>query len=470
MLKQLWKNWHRFGFAALWCCLLLAGTALPGSAQGLYDSIAYLSDGELWVWSVGEDYPIQMTGFADDAFIYVIEMSPDGRYVAAGVRISIVDASGLLVDDYSEVWLYDIPSAALSKITPDHPLPDENGYVGGEEYGAPTFSPDGSELAWVYYYEQFGGSVYGVDFYTIATQETRRVPGGIELGYQDGGLSLPRPQWGAGGLLDVVATIGSDNQFHNVVTRYDPVEQTGTYYDIWRQDMGDDQLPTDVQWAERAGRHVIAYRRAEIWHTLDPLDGTETSYSGAPTIHLAGYTLAANTLRTPSGEPVMLPEGARILTVSTGGGAVLFRAAESAGVWEAGSTRLFDPPLDIRASIGALAGARRVLRFDNVEPTGTTSFAFSVRTDITPCFLPPRLQIGQTAVVVPGAGANLLRADAGLAAAAVGSIPEGAQMTVLDGAVCRDGYRWWQVDYNGLVGWTAEGDPVTGEYWLTAVP
>ena len=34
---------------------------------------------------------------------------------------------------------------------------------------------------------------------------------------------------------------------------------------------------------------------------------------------------------------------------------------------------------------------------------------------------------------------------------------------MIDGPVCNEGYAWWQVDYEGAIGWTAEGDGTT--YW-----
>jgi len=48
----------------------------------------------------------------------------------------------------------------------------------------------------------------------------------------------------------------------------------------------------------------------------------------------------------------------------------------------------------------------------------------------------------------------------------LGSIPAGDIFTVLDGPQCVDGYRWWQVDYVGEVGWTAEGSTQSGVFWV----
>ena len=90
-----------------------------------------------------------------------------------------------------------------------------------------------------------------------------------------------------------------------------------------------------------------------------------------------------------------------------------------------------------------------------------------ITTDFTiePCSLvnlEPRLVIGLTARVTPGAPNNL-RAQPNSEGELIGEIPGEGEFMVLDGPVCVDGLAWWQVDYNGQIGWTAEGNR---NYWL----
>src|SRR6185503_10975683 len=68
-----------------------------------------------------------------------------------------------------------------------------------------------------------------------------------------------------------------------------------------------------------------------------------------------------------------------------------------------------------------------------------------------------------TARVTPGIPNNV-RANAGSSGQLLGEIPAGAIFRVLAGPSCASGVAWWQVDYNGLVGWTGEG--IDGDYWL----
>ena len=78
----------------------------------------------------------------------------------------------------------------------------------------------------------------------------------------------------------------------------------------------------------------------------------------------------------------------------------------------------------------------------------------------------PRLTVGAQARVTPGLP-NKVRAEPSMAAAQVGQIPGEGVFSVVGGPQCADGYRWWQVSYNGLVGWTASGSG--GEYWVEPI-
>jgi len=78
----------------------------------------------------------------------------------------------------------------------------------------------------------------------------------------------------------------------------------------------------------------------------------------------------------------------------------------------------------------------------------------------------PRLNVGEQAQVTPGLPNNL-RNGAGVFDQQIGQLPAGSVFEVRDGPVCAGYYYWWQVEYRGLVGWTAEG--VLHDYWLQPV-
>ena len=77
--------------------------------------------------------------------------------------------------------------------------------------------------------------------------------------------------------------------------------------------------------------------------------------------------------------------------------------------------------------------------------------------------LPPQLTVGGMGRVTPGLP-NKVRSEPASGAGQIGAIPGEGVFNVIGGPRCADGYTWWQVDYNGLMGWTAQGDGA--EYWV----
>jgi uncharacterized protein YraI len=82
-----------------------------------------------------------------------------------------------------------------------------------------------------------------------------------------------------------------------------------------------------------------------------------------------------------------------------------------------------------------------------------------------PGFISSRLTVGGKGAVTTYPNLpNRIRSGPGFANATLGYIPVAGVFTVLSGPYCADYTAWWQVNYNGLVGWTAEGQGNT--YWL----
>jgi hypothetical protein len=79
--------------------------------------------------------------------------------------------------------------------------------------------------------------------------------------------------------------------------------------------------------------------------------------------------------------------------------------------------------------------------------------------------LPYGLAIGLWARVASGDAHNL-RAEPTTTADVVDRIAAGDIFHVLDGPQCADGYIWWEVNYVGETGWTAESDLSSEQPWL----
>lgn len=83
---------------------------------------------------------------------------------------------------------------------------------------------------------------------------------------------------------------------------------------------------------------------------------------------------------------------------------------------------------------------------------------------------PSRLALGMTARVTPNNVANRLRAEPITTAEQIGRIEPGASFVIAAGPVCDEANQllWWQVNYEGTVGWTAEG--MGQDYFIEPLP
>jgi hypothetical protein len=101
-------------------------------------------------------------------------------------------------------------------------------------------------------------------------------------------------------------------------------------------------------------------------------------------------------------------------------------------------------------------------------PTRDSSAAGSQEAVTCPGFMESRLIVGEQGRVLPG-DANNVRSEASASGALIGKIPAGETFTVVDGPECDSaaGRAWWQVEYNGVTGWTVEGQG--DEYFLEPV-
>lgn len=85
-------------------------------------------------------------------------------------------------------------------------------------------------------------------------------------------------------------------------------------------------------------------------------------------------------------------------------------------------------------------------------------------------FLPPRLNIGAEARVPVGNTPNRIREVPSLSGRQIGVINPNTSARVTGGPNCdfSGGIIWWQINYNGVIGWTAEG-VLPNDYFLDPV-
>ncbi|HVO41628.1 MAG TPA: protein kinase [Aggregatilineales bacterium] len=104
---------------------------------------------------------------------------------------------------------------------------------------------------------------------------------------------------------------------------------------------------------------------------------------------------------------------------------------------------------------------------DTATPPPTIGNPAGTPTPVScPDTAPSRLVIGSRGRVTLGGASNRLRDTPG-GPTILAMIPQGEAFDVLSGPVCRSKIAWWQVSYNGQIGWTAESQ--NGDYFTEAV-
>ena len=78
-----------------------------------------------------------------------------------------------------------------------------------------------------------------------------------------------------------------------------------------------------------------------------------------------------------------------------------------------------------------------------------------------------RLYVGLMAQVTPGLPNNM-RAQPGESGQYLGEIPPGFPFEIVGGPECNGNILWWQVNYQGTIGWTGEAGSVE-DYWLEPI-
>lgn len=78
------------------------------------------------------------------------------------------------------------------------------------------------------------------------------------------------------------------------------------------------------------------------------------------------------------------------------------------------------------------------------------------------------LRVGIWARVVEAPDANNLRAEPSTSARILDRMTSHRRFEIVGGPRCNGGLRWWQVRFEGIVGWTADGQG--SERWLERLP
>ncbi|WP_119068879.1 SH3 domain-containing protein [Aggregatilinea lenta] len=479
------RNWLNHTLIVL-LALSLFIPLMPSAARAAQTSAApviFLRDGDFWSWSPQTAVLTQLTtwGYNERPIL-----SPDGQrfaYVSwAQITVDAI-AAGKPVFDIapSNIWLWDIPTGGATRIA-DQPQgasyqPDDGSPGRFIVRGTPVWSPDGTQLAWAEYLVP--ENEYRLVAYSFNTGETRVIVPELPFPYADAGFfPMAEPEWSEAGLALVNGTINNVGEYVESLYYYDTTgnllsqtligSSSSEQVWAWHWMRADDQDAIGV-WHPSGKQELVEPRTTTIQdmpatpQLVAALAGADSlALSVTPTTLPDGNLAPAWTLTAPDGFQATLafagraqnialsPDGQELayitdaLYVSSGGQMVAIpgtdgieSGAETAVVWGPSTWRVGPETAEQPGDGGGVA-----------------------------CTLQPRLAVGGYGQVTPGLP-NIIRTlpRRGSGSGVVGRIPANGVFQVISGPVCdAEGRNWWEVDYEGFHGWTAEGEGTA--YWL----
>jgi hypothetical protein len=470
---------------ALLLSLAAASHTVPAPSAAQTADLAPLVvtlDGDIHTYSPGGDYTrlTTRTDAQKDAHVLTDEdaqISPDGRYLLyrempqfyADARVQ--NRVSPAPEEPTDLILLDLQSGD-STLLATHPA-DANimdpffiFYRGGTEGRGMTFAPDSSQLA---YTERRGSCAGTVTFctramvYDISSGESR------DVALSDDPL-LDLASWGEAGLV-VRRTVYNDAGTVTADNRYLSDIATPVPYHLYAE--GSILQPVDQFGVPEANPVVYAFDLLNDRYRRFPGFISKVSQSDpASSLILIDYdnTVRPRAVYRNDGERLYFPDGNAPFTsdfvLSPDGQSFAFSL--STGVFEVydNSGTLLDAPngqvlawgamhYTVAFSDGSLSTAQDTARFEDVSACGPLNDV-----GLTP---------GGVGYMRPG-NARIVRSEPRAGAPQVGTIPGDVTFAVVDGQqnVCNGGFRWAQIAFGGVQGWTAQGASRGGGIYMEA--
>lgn len=442
-----------------------------------------LINNDLWSWTIESGTPQRLTSAG---YIWEMSLSPDGG------RLAYMSYPDLTIDAIertdgigggalpSDIWVLDIAGGETTRVAqqpPDAAFFTESVPDKAVARSKPAWSQDGTMLAWTEL--TFPDYTDQLVIYDLASEAVVNTVTGLPT---QAGVPVPMEMsWGSAGILLRSVTMDADGNFADSFLIYDTGSNQLSSVPVGSPE----RFMIDYLWIEQDGQEYIGVQfNDRRWELLAPLTGDMQPMNGLPAMY---SLLAPNT----SLSLVWSPDGTLRAFNSDGTAALQLNAGhfviERVALSPSGRAIAFS---DFLPESGLYENVVRVWRDEqgtNIPDVAEnqivnqivwgpiawrvqqeTSVTASAASAITTCpgLLPSRLIAGGQGRVL-GSEPNNVRAEPTVNSARLGEIPGEGVFVVLAGPVCADGYAWWQVDYNGLVGWTAEGEGSV--YWLEPV-
>jgi hypothetical protein len=473
------RTFRRLAF--ILCSLLIVALGVQAQRTPQQDFLG-LYQGDLVAWDAGEtDFqPLTTWGYNGGPIL-----SPDGTQIAyLSMPTAVVEtgpAGEYLISTPQNMWIMDTGSRAFQRVAGR----DDNTTV---MRGVPVWSPDSTRLLWTEFTLSSNASAGRVMVYDRLTDQVSEIISDLPLGFQDAGIFLPTFRWSPAGASRLLFTYNNVGDGLSILEIYRPDQPQAAPASLVLGDVDDpDSLAIGHVWVDAGGGdwRVAVLTVGGTWSLIDPARLNRTPLTTPPSLVLAdnpsALALQPNLIPLASGWEIqwqaLRPDGSvaagiRTTSLSPDGVPAIAPDGESFAWYDS----LTNPDLTLywqRADgsapqVVAVDDARTGFSFPVNVTGGPTRWILTGNLDSSTaaCSPTPRLRAPGSAFVLPGEP-NVIRSAPGTGddSQVIGSIPAGDGMIVLGEPVCTpDGRYWYEVDYNGIIGWTAEGEGAV--YWL----
>lgn len=513
-------------YRKLWLSLLLIVTLLAAGmeispveysapqtahAQNYAQPLVFLKDGDLWAWDGASVRQLTTWGYNERPI-----MSPDGTRVAynswAQLVVDYLAANpGIAGFLPSNIWVIN-PATGDAQRVADQPADASFLQPGVTDRhtvrGTPEWSPDGSQLAWAELL--IPDFTYQLVIHNFATGTQQVLVPQLPYPWADAGnVSMPTIMWSQTGIgVLVTAANGASGDFEERLYLY---ATNGSLVHDTLIGGSATEWPATRGWINANGQEFfgVTYGSGKAylfnattgeqspmpgvpeWYSTSANANSVTAYPSASLDSTNNLTRQWTAVYPDRTQEQALPfEGTTNSLAIAPDGRALAYIADAVYVWANGSTTQVPGTEGIGSSwdVGVVWGPNSWRTRDTVvlDPasggagvgsggdTGGIGSGGAGETSgagggIYYCSPTPRLTLGAAAQVLPGLP-NVIRTlpRRGSDSIIIGEIPGGGIVAVEGGPVCGpEGRYWWQIDYQGIKGWTAEGQG--GVYWMDKI-
>ncbi len=249
----------------------------PTRAQAAEPPVVVLLSGDLWSWSAASGTLKKLTnhGFNKEPVI-----SPDNAWVAynswADVTVQAINNGMDYVGDLpSNIWLWNVATGQALRAAPQPPnaaFGPQSGWQNAVVRSTPSWSFDGTKLVWCEV--ALPDYAYRLATYDLKTGVYKVIVPNLPMPFQDAGLSVPRPRWGAGGIATQIIRFEGQGQPIDELLIHD---ENGKL--LARHNVGVEWV--DWLWvAENEKAYIALLGKDAQWQLLDPLTGKRQPMNG----------------------------------------------------------------------------------------------------------------------------------------------------------------------------------------------